>query len=111
MDNVSFYQQIADAIKRGIVGYSVRVGRELKHFPVREFYRAVNYAKNMNGILMYEERREDRKGYGWNGHFVCKSFKFNGMQITNAIINGNKVQNWRQIPREFPTELIKYARL
>lgn len=43
MDSVSFYQQIADAIERGIIGYSVRVGRELRHFPVREFYRAVNY--------------------------------------------------------------------
>lgn len=54
MDTLSFYNQISDSIKRGIIGYSVRVGRELKHFPVREFYRAVNYAKNMDGILMYE---------------------------------------------------------
>ena len=53
MDTLSFYNQISDSIKRGIIGYSVRVGRELRHFPVREFYRAVNYAKNMDGILMY----------------------------------------------------------
>lgn len=110
MDTLSFYNQISDSIKRGIIGYSVRVGRELKHFPVREFYRAVNYAKNMDGILMYEEH-SNRKGYGWKGRYICKSFKFQDMQITNAIIRGNKVQNWRQIPREFPPELIKYARL
>ena len=89
MDTLSFYNQISDAIKRGIIGYSVRVGRELKHFPVREFYRAVNYAKNMDGILMYEEH-SDRKGYGWRGRYICKSFKFQDMQITNAIIHGKK---------------------
>lgn len=61
MDTLSFYNQISDSIKRGIIGYSVKVGRELRHFPVREFYRAVNYAKNMDGILMYEEH-SDRKG-------------------------------------------------
>lgn len=110
MDTLSFYNQISDSIKRGIIGYSVRVGRELRHFPVREFYRAVNYAKNMDGILMYEEH-SDRKGYGWRGRYICKSFKFQDMQITNAVICGNKVQDWRQIPREFPSELIKYARL
>ena len=85
MDTLSFHNQILDAIKRGVIGYSVRVGRELKHFPVREFYRAVNYAKNMDGILMYEENNP-RKGYGWRGRFICKSFKFQDMQITNAVM-------------------------
>lgn len=80
MDTLSFYNQISDSIKRGIIGYSVRVGRELRHFPVGEFYRAVNYAKNMDGILMYEESNP-RKGYGWRGRFICKSFKICRLQM------------------------------